>query len=346
MNSSGIGTIDTFQGEVTIIRTGIEVAVSEGMPLYAEDVVKTGSYGKVKILYIDETVTVLGNNSHMVINEVSYDPDLDLGKFDISIDSGMFFFTTGEIAKLEHDVVLIRTPAAQIGIRGTTLVGIIGEEGRVSTFTLLNDATGKVGAIKLSNNFGSLILSKMGQTSQVLNYSSVLQPPYFMTQGSIDREYFKVLSPEEPYKEIDAGAFNIAPTYEILDYSGQSFAIEPIFQFVNEPSFVHPHEVARPTPPAALEEFMIEIEEKEELGLCSIDDPLSACFKIEEPPVEPPVESEPPVEPPVESEPPVEPPVESEPPVEPPVESEPLYLIVYGSEDSPIDCSSKKRFNY
>ena len=261
MNSSGIGTIDTFQGDITVIRAGIEVAVSKGMPLYAADVVKTGLQSNVKILYIDETVVKLAGNSRMVINEVSYDLDLDLGKFDISIDSGMFFFTTGEIAKLEHDVVLIRTPAAQIGIRGTTLVGIIGEEGRASTFTLLNDATGKDGAIELSNNFGSLILSKMGQTSQVLNYSSVLEPPYFMTQGSIDREYFKVLSLEQSHKDVDTGAFNIAPTYEILDYSGQSFAIEPIFQFVNEPSFVHPHEVARSTPPAPPVEPVDEEEE-------------------------------------------------------------------------------------
>ncbi len=267
----GIGTIESIQGEVIIIRTGMEVVVSEGMPLYVEDVIKTGSQGNVKILYIDETVTILADNSRMVINEVSYNPDMDLGAFDVDIDSGMFYFSSGEIAKAGYGDVLIRTPSVEIGIRGTTLVGIIGEQGKASTFTLLNDASGKVGAIELSNDFGGLILSKMGQTSQVLNYSSVIQSPYFMTQGSIDREYYKVLSPEQYYKEIDIGDFNIDPTYEIFNSFGtqvnEFFAIEPMFQFVNEPSFRHFHETARPTPPGP------EVEEEEPPGP-EVEEPL------------------------------------------------------------------------
>ena len=330
--TAGIGTVESFQGEITVIRAGIEVAVSKGMPLYAEDVIKTGSQSNVKIFYIDETVTTLAGNSRMVINEVSYDSGMDSGTFDVDIDSGMFYFSSGEIAKSDGDV-LIRTPAAEIGIRGTTLVGIVGVGGKASTFTLLNDATGKVGAIELSNNFGSLVLSRMGQTSQVLDYSSELQSPYLMTQGSIDREYFEVLSPvlEQYYKETDY--LSDANFVEIFDYFStqdiQSFAIEPMFEFVGKPSFVHPHV----SPESAL------LVDSGEPGLCSIDDclvePPAPPVEPPAPPVEPPAPPveppAPPVEPPA---PPVEPPAPPVEPPAPPVEPEPL--TVYGKEDEPI----------
>lgn len=113
MNTDATGTIDTIQGEATVIRAGIEVAVSEGMPLYEGDIVKTGESGNIKIIYIDETIVTLANNGQLVINEVSFDAQ----KFDINIDSGMFRFQSGEIAKLEHDDIIIRTPAVNIGVR-------------------------------------------------------------------------------------------------------------------------------------------------------------------------------------------------------------------------------------
>ncbi|MEE9355906.1 MAG: hypothetical protein V3U75_10000, partial [Methylococcaceae bacterium] len=193
----------------------------------------------------------------------------------------------------------------------------------------------------------SLVLSKMGQTSQVLDYSSVLQSPYLMTQGSIDREYFKVLSPEQPYKEIDLGGFNIDPTYELLDISSTpSFFLERAFQFVKEPSFVHPYDPPKPTLIAPAPPAESVVDEEEDLGLCSIDDPLSACFRVQEPPAPPVEPPAPPVEPPA---PPVEPPAPPVEPLAPPVEPlappveppappvEPLAPnTVYGNEDQPI----------
>ena len=299
--SNSVGTVNSLQGESTITRGGVSVAVTEEMPLYEEDIMKTGGRSSVEIRFIDGAVLVLGDNSSMDLREVSYISGSEKGSFDISIESGMFRFESGEVAELDQGKVLIRTPAAVIGVRGTALVGIVNSAG--STVTLLDDAEGKVGALELFNEFGSLVLSRFGQTTKVSDYDSAMEMPYLMTQGSIDRQYHNVLFTEGSWEQkssldgvLDGPStmFDIHPTYAIIPVSSP---IDATFDFVEKLTVFHTEGSSRSPAP---------------------------------PPVEPDEEPDPPVEPDEEPDPPV-------------VPDEPKIFIerdISGTEDDFIDLTS------
>jgi len=241
MTDSGIGTVGTFAGDVRVFRTGVSVTVTEGMPLYEEDVIETGGESSVEVRFIDGSVCILGVDGEMGLREVSNIFESESGTFDISIESGMFRFESGEIAQLDQGKVLIRTPAAVIGIRDTVLVGIVNSTG--STVALLNDADGEVGALMLSNEFGSLVLSRFGQTTKVSDYESAMQVPYLMTPGSIDREYYNVMTSEGSWEQkspldgvLDGPSvmFDIYPTYAIIPVSSP---IDTTFDFVTKQKY-------------------------------------------------------------------------------------------------------------
>ena len=55
----------------------------------------------------------------MVLYEMIYDPSAQQGQAAISLLQGAFTFVSGQIAKTGVDAMVIETPTATIGIRGT-----------------------------------------------------------------------------------------------------------------------------------------------------------------------------------------------------------------------------------
>ncbi|MBF0195854.1 MAG: FecR domain-containing protein, partial [Magnetococcales bacterium] len=202
-DTTSIGTIDTLNGKAFIVRGGIKIPATKGMPLKEGDVIETTANGSVGLLYADDTTVSLGNSGRMVIEEMSYDPTAGIGSSSTSVVQGTFSFVSGGVAKLGQSNMVFKTPVAEIGIRGTTVAGSAGAEGTENTFTLLADADGGVGSISVTNDAGTQVLTKPNQTTSVTSFTSPPTKAFVMSAAQVSERYGSTIQmrPATPVKK-------------------------------------------------------------------------------------------------------------------------------------------------
>jgi hypothetical protein len=113
-----IGQIKTASGETTIRRSGAEVAVKAGDPVYVMDVVATGERGAIGITFIDNTVFSAGPNSEVALSKFRF--DRGGGEMLADVHRGTLSVVSGEITKKNPGALKVKTPTAVLGVRGTT----------------------------------------------------------------------------------------------------------------------------------------------------------------------------------------------------------------------------------
>lgn len=147
-----IGRIETISGPVEITRAdGTRVTVAKGDAVYAGDVIETGAKAVVSMVLADDSVFSLGDNGRIVLDEMVYDPSAQTGKLGMSLVTGVMSFVSGQIAKTDPDAMVLSTPIATVGIRGTT--GSV-SSGNTLTIVMSRDPDGKVGEIIVSTPSG------------------------------------------------------------------------------------------------------------------------------------------------------------------------------------------------
>jgi VCBS repeat-containing protein len=188
-----IGKIVTVSGKVEATRAdGTKVELKVGDPVYQGDVIETGALGAVGMEFADESTFSLADNGRMVLDEMVYDPATDSGQFGASIVQGAFSFISGQIAKTGPDNMLINTPTATIGIRGTALAGRAAPEGEQSSFTILPEGN-FVGEVVISNDAGTVVLNQVGATVSIASFNIAPPPPIVISAQQIQQQYSNVL---------------------------------------------------------------------------------------------------------------------------------------------------------
>lgn len=142
-----IGKVVTVAGKATIEHIDaavVQARLSEagagakvGDPVYRGDVIRTGADGRLGINFADGSSFSLSSNASMEMNEFVYDPDGKDNSTLISLTRGTFTFVAGSVAKTGS--MKVDTPAATLGIRGTTPHIEISDDGTVKFATLIED---------------------------------------------------------------------------------------------------------------------------------------------------------------------------------------------------------------
>lgn len=99
------------------------------------DVVTTAN-SKTGITFRDDTKVQITEQSKLVIDTFVYDGDKKTGKLGIKMALGTIKYASGQIAKNDPTQVMVETPTATIGVRGTDFSGTVDETGK-STIILL-----------------------------------------------------------------------------------------------------------------------------------------------------------------------------------------------------------------
>ncbi len=189
-----IGRITTVDGNVEIERVdGTRVTVTEGDPVFQGDVVITADNGAIDIEFADFSTFSLGGDGRMVLDEMIYDPVQQEGQFALSMVSGTFSFISGNIAKTSPDAMVLDTPVATIGIRGTTVAGSIGGEGAENSISLLADPNGFIGEVVISNAAGTVVMSALGATVTMTSANEAPPTPVILSQEKISKTYGSVV---------------------------------------------------------------------------------------------------------------------------------------------------------
>jgi Ca2+-binding RTX toxin-like protein len=175
-----IGQVDVVKGGAQIIRVdGTKVAAEAGMPIFQGDTLETEGEGSIGLVFVDQSTFALAENGRMTIDEMVFDPVTEQGNSLYNVTQGVFTFVSGEIAKYSVDAMLIDTPLATIGIRGTAGGGRINNPQATDpnsdvppsgTFSNFRDPlTGQSGEMTIITPTGVQILNIVNATTNVSN---------------------------------------------------------------------------------------------------------------------------------------------------------------------------------
>ena len=177
-----IGTIGIVIGQADVVNRNIELKIKEN--IYFGDVIRTGAQTNLQILFEDETVFTIGENTEIVINEFIYDPNQDneLNKISAEVMQGSLKVVTGLISKENPENLLITLPTGVLATRGTEVQALV-KPGQNDVVVLLgpgpNNAAGeRAGAVEVSNNQGSVYMDQQFSfTSIAFNQAPSLPQP-------------------------------------------------------------------------------------------------------------------------------------------------------------------------
>ena len=115
------GRIKVVSGDAVIVRGGSTVPAQNGVAVYQSDSLRTGKDGRVGITLSDDTQVSIGPGSEVKLDSFVYDPGAGQLALVLKFIRGTAAYVSGQIAKLAPDAVRLETPAAIVGVRGTTL---------------------------------------------------------------------------------------------------------------------------------------------------------------------------------------------------------------------------------
>ena len=95
-NNSFVGVIGAAIGD---IKNQKNESLSNGSKIFFGDTIISKSKSNAQILFLDQTVLTLGEETELTIDEFVYDPNSQDGSFVSTVKTGTVKFITGQISK-------------------------------------------------------------------------------------------------------------------------------------------------------------------------------------------------------------------------------------------------------
>jgi hypothetical protein len=115
------GHIKKVSGSAFIVRQSETVPARAGDAVFASDALRTAADGTVGVTLQDDTRISLGPSSEVRLERYVYAPgEGGLGMV-LNFVKGVSAYVSGRMAKLAPDAIRLETPAAIVGVRGTTV---------------------------------------------------------------------------------------------------------------------------------------------------------------------------------------------------------------------------------
>ncbi len=115
--ADSIAQVIAVKGEVHVQRGGKDATLGMKDKIFVQDTVRTGKTGKVQLMFTDNAVVSLSENTIFTVSDYSDKADK---AFTSHIPSGFARFVTGTIVEKNPEAFTVRTPEVTVGIRGTT----------------------------------------------------------------------------------------------------------------------------------------------------------------------------------------------------------------------------------
>jgi hypothetical protein len=115
------GRIKVASGSAFIVRDSKLIPAQAGQAVFEADALRTGSNGHIGLTLKDDTRLALGPSSEVRVSRFVYAPAEGQLAVVLKMVRGVAAYVSGQIAKLSPDAVRLETPAAIVGVRGTSL---------------------------------------------------------------------------------------------------------------------------------------------------------------------------------------------------------------------------------
>jgi hypothetical protein len=153
-----VGLVNKVENAAQVVSASGATTATVGTPVHMKDELRTGANGRLQVTFRDNTVLTLGEHASVVIDRYIYDPDQGIGETVLQATKGAFRFATGRMKELKDHKIAVSTPVADIGVRGTEFWG-----GPLDKYGVLL----LEGEVSVSNQAGSVVLSKHGQGTDI-----------------------------------------------------------------------------------------------------------------------------------------------------------------------------------
>jgi len=218
---ANIGDISELNGVAQILRNSAINEAELKLGIQSNDEAITTN-GRMAITFLDDSKVKLTEHSQLLIDEYIYDPDPSKSKMALTFALGTTRFITGNLNRIDKQNISLKTPTANISIRGTDFTATVDELGR-SLVILLPDKFGlSSGEIEVITAVGSVILNKPFEATTVSVFESAPTKPAILdlTLDSIDN--LLIINPPAE-KEIMEEVVYTNASDGILDFNGLDY---------------------------------------------------------------------------------------------------------------------------
>jgi hypothetical protein len=115
------GRIKVATGSAVIVRGGSTLPARPGDAVFASDTLQTGADGSLGVTLKDDTRLSLGPRTEVRVERYVYAPERGALGMVLNFVRGVAAYVSGHMAKLAPDAIRLETPAAIVGVRGTTV---------------------------------------------------------------------------------------------------------------------------------------------------------------------------------------------------------------------------------
>ena len=176
--AADIGGISELNGSAQIVRDKPLDATLQFAIQSNDEAVTTN--GRMAITFLDDSTVKLTEHSQLIIDEYIYDPNPSKSKMALTFGLGTARFITGNLNRIDKQNISLRTPTANIAIRGTDFTATVDELGR-SLIILLPDKFGlSSGEILVTTGMGTVTLNKPYQATTVSVFESKPSSPVIL----------------------------------------------------------------------------------------------------------------------------------------------------------------------
>jgi hypothetical protein len=120
------GHVKIATGRSFIVRQNATIPAKPGDPVFAIDTLRTEADGTIGVTMMDDTRISLGPASEVRLERYVFAPaEGGLGMV-LNFVRGVAAYVSGRMAKLAPDSIRLETPAAIVGVRGTTVAIRVG----------------------------------------------------------------------------------------------------------------------------------------------------------------------------------------------------------------------------
>ena len=176
--AADIGDISELNGSAQIVRDKPYEADLEFAIQSNDEAITTN--GRMAITFLDDSKVSLTEHSQLLIDEYIYNPDPSKAKMALTFGLGTARFITGSLNRIDKQNITLKTPTANIAIRGTDFTATVDELGR-SLIILLPDAFGlSSGEILVTTGMGTVTLNKPYQATTVSVFESTPTKPVIL----------------------------------------------------------------------------------------------------------------------------------------------------------------------
>jgi hypothetical protein len=126
-----LGTVSVLEGRASVTRAGTSQteALQLGSPLYRNDTIKTEDGGKLRVLFIDQSVISVASNTSLTITEYVFNPQEQVRTGGVKLLWGKVKCFVNDFLGYRSKRFTVQTNTAVIGVRGTVfLVWKVNEE--------------------------------------------------------------------------------------------------------------------------------------------------------------------------------------------------------------------------